>query len=230
MFPSRRLFRLWLAAGLLAAVALSAHFLASQAWAQPELDQSDPEDGAELDEPPDAINLCFSEPVRSGGFEDFEFAVFAPENQRLGLRAEFDADGICVEINPGRPEGEDAGLWEVRWQVTSRETEETGTGSLSFTVIGEETPTPTLSPTPEAETPTPTLLPTPPAPGTTPTPERADSEEDGGPDILTVALITAGAIIGASVLGLALYLLRRRIGFWPHRPPPDEGGDDSDRA
>lgn len=46
-----------------------------------------------------------------------------------------------------------------------------------------------------------------------------------GPDILLLALITMGAILGAAAIGTVLYLFRQRIGFWLHRPPaanPDE--------
>ncbi len=53
----------------------------------------------------------------------------------------------------------------------------------------------------------------------------AAQEGGGGPDILGLALITMGAILGAAVIGFVLYLVRLRIGFWLHRPPaanPDE--------
>ncbi|MBI1885232.1 MAG: hypothetical protein HYS09_02785 [Chloroflexi bacterium] len=42
---------------------------------------------------------------------------------------------------------------------------------------------------------------------------------DEGPDILPMALITAGAIVGAAVLGLLLYLMRQAIGYNPHPAP-----------
>jgi len=39
-----------------------------------------------------------------------------------------------------------------------------------------------------------------------------------------MALLTTGAAAGAAVLGLIGYVIRNRIGFWLHRPPPREGG------
>jgi hypothetical protein len=51
--------------------------------------------------------------------------------------------------------------------------------------------------------------------------------QGGKPDILTMALITMGAILGAAALGVLLYLLRLRIGFWMHRPPPASPGEQS---
>jgi hypothetical protein len=47
--------------------------------------------------------------------------------------------------------------------------------------------------------------------------------DDDDQDILLLALITTGSIAGVAVLGLFLYLIRQRIGFWMHRPPPPEG-------
>jgi methionine-rich copper-binding protein CopC len=50
-------------------------------------------------------------------------------------------------------------------------------------------------------------------------------ETDGGPDILLITLITVAVIGGAAVLTSLLYLVRRSIGFEPHRPPEgDESG------
>ena len=49
--------------------------------------------------------------------------------------------------------------------------------------------------------------------------------EEGGPDVLFLALITTASFLGAAVLSLALYFVRMRIGFWLHRPPPRESGD-----
>ena len=50
-------------------------------------------------------------------------------------------------------------------------------------------------------------------------------DDDDGPDVLLMALLTTGAAAGAAVLGLAGYVIRNRIGFWLHRPPPREGGE-----
>ena len=221
MFLSKPLLRLSLAAGLFAAVAVSAHFLAPAALAQPDLKESDPEDGAELDEPAEVIHVCFTEPVASGGFEDFEFIVFAPGEQRLGLRIVFNVDGSCADVYPGQPEGESRGEWEVRWEVTSRATDKTGSGSFTFTVKGEAEPKPTPTPT---DTGSPTASPLTPTPE--PGPDTSGDDGGDGPDILTIALITTGAMLGAGLLGLVLYLLRLRIGFLPHRPPSGEETED----
>ncbi len=48
---------------------------------------------------------------------------------------------------------------------------------------------------------------------------------NGDPDIGSLAFITTAAFLGAGALALLLYLVRVRLGFWLHRPPPtDEGG------
>ncbi len=51
--------------------------------------------------------------------------------------------------------------------------------------------------------------------------ETEDGDDDDGPDILLMALITTAVAGGAAVLFTLGYLLRRRIGFEPHRPPED---------
>ncbi len=58
--------------------------------------------------------------------------------------------------------------------------------------------------------------------------ETQDGDDDDGPDILLTALITTASAGGAALLFTLGYLLRKRIGFEPHRPPPsdeDEGGE-----
>lgn len=56
------------------------------------------------------------------------------------------------------------------------------------------------------------------------TPALGQEVDDEGPDILFLALITTAAVLGAAVVGFLLYLLRLRLGFWLHRPPPADGG------
>ena len=51
--------------------------------------------------------------------------------------------------------------------------------------------------------------------------ETEDVDDDDGPDILLMALITIGIAGGAAVLFTLGYLLRRRIGFEPHRLPEE---------
>lgn len=66
----------------------------------------------------------------------------------------------------------------------------------------------------------------PPAPSLSPTQdvdaETEDEDDDDGPDILLIALITTASMGGAAVLFTLGYLLRRRIGFEPHRPPEEK--------
>ena len=51
--------------------------------------------------------------------------------------------------------------------------------------------------------------------------DTEDGDDDDGPDILLMALVTIAIAGGAAVLFTLGYLLRRRIGFEPHRPPED---------
>ncbi len=53
--------------------------------------------------------------------------------------------------------------------------------------------------------------------------ETEDGADDEGPDILLTALVTTASVGAAAVLLTLGYLLRRRIGFEPHRPPPSDG-------
>jgi len=79
---------------------------------------------------------------------------------------------------------------------------------------GTETPT---------ETPTPTASPEETATATA-TPAGGEDKDDGGPDILTIALLTTAVAGAAAAVGTLGYLFRRRIGFDLHRPP--EGGEE----
>ena len=47
--------------------------------------------------------------------------------------------------------------------------------------------------------------------------------DDDKPDVLLMALLTVGAAGGAAVLAMIGYVVRNRVGFWPHRPPPRDG-------
>jgi len=53
-------------------------------------------------------------------------------------------------------------------------------------------------------------------------PIAQEGDDDDGPDILLLALITTASAGGAVVLFTLGYLLRRRIGYEPHRPPEGE--------
>lgn len=201
--------RLWITT-LLLALALSLHATALPARAQPEITEADPRPGDVLPAPPELIRLCFSESVRFEEGEGFQFSVRTPEGQTLGLRIVFQPGGECVEIQPGRAPGDVRGEWTVEWRVASQASGEVGSGSFRFRVTGEGVPPPTETPA------------GPGGPIATPGPT---SGEDGGPDVLLLALITTGAVVGTALLGLIFYLVRLRIGFWLHRPPPREGGE-----
>ncbi len=200
---------------LLLALASALAFPASPAHAQIELTETDPPDGAELDAPPDVVHLCFSQPVIIEDNTTFAFNYEMPDGRKLGLRIVFQTDGECVDVYPGLPDERPAGEYRFDWQVTAAEGDEVGSGTLRFQVTTGSTPAPSPLPgTPVPET---------------PSPDGEAGTEDGdddGPDILFVALITIASVGGAAVLFTLAYLLRRRIGYEPHRPPEgDEGGE-----
>ena len=228
---------------------------ASPAYAQVKLTEADPPDGAKLDRPPEFVRLCFSQTVIIEDSTNFNFRYVLPDGRSLGLRIVFQPDGECVDVFPGMPDDYPAGKHTFRWQVTAAEGGEEGSGKLEFQITEGGTPEPSLSPTasatrvaatPEAGTPpavtpeagTPTIETTPEgtaeaeaSPVLTPSPEgggpdAADDGGDDGPDILLAALITTGVAGGAAVLFTLGYLLRRRIGYEPHRPPEDGEGDE----
>ena len=47
--------------------------------------------------------------------------------------------------------------------------------------------------------------------------------DDDQPDVLLMALLTVGAAGGAAVISMIGYVIRNRVGFWLHRPPPRDG-------
>ncbi len=59
--------------------------------------------------------------------------------------------------------------------------------------------------------------------GPTPTAGGGGGDEGSGPDILLLSMLTIGAAGGAALLALIGYLVRKRIGYSPHRPPPRDG-------
>ncbi len=220
----------------LAALTLTAGMLLflglPSANAQPTVTFMFPEDGAVLAEPPQVIRMCFSSPVNvrdldKGG--DFRFSVLRPNGSGLGLRIVFQRDGFGVGVHPGLPEEPPPGEWTFEWRVTDPDTLEPVTGTIHFTVSPSGSPVPE-DPPPRCSTdgspiaPGATLTP---VPGATASPTTVVSEDetDGDQDITLVALITTGSILGAAAVGLVLYLVRRRIGFWMHRPP-EQGGDE----
>ena len=202
-----------LALGLMALASL-----ASVAYAQTErieLTESDPPDGARLIASPETVHLCFSHVIRG----DFRISYKLPSGPNLDLKISFLPNGRCLDVQPTPPSNPPEGEHTLEWQVAAASGSEEGSGELRFQ-IGERVAAAAQSPAATA-TPPPT---TPPADGTT-----AGSGADGdGPDILLTALVTTASVGGAAVLLTLGYLLRRRIGFEPHRPPPsdeDEGGE-----
>ncbi len=205
---------------LLLALAAALASPASPAYAQIELTEADPADGARLKAPPKVVHLCFSQPVNIDDIDTFDFSYQMPDGRRLGLRIAFQTDGECVDVYPGLPAERPKGDYIFEWQVTAAEGDEEGSGTLRFQVSKKSTATAVPSPTP-AETP----------PPVTPSPTGGavteDAGDDDGPDILFLALITTASVAGAAVLFTLGYFLRRRIGYEPHRPPEGgEGGDD----
>lgn len=209
---------------LVLALVAAAALPASPARAQIDLTEAEPADGARLDAPPEVVHLCFSEPANVEDNTTFGFAYVMPDGRRLGLRIVFQPDGECVEIFPGLPQGRPAGEYTFEWKVTARESDEQGSGTLRFQVTEASTATPVSPPTPDP-TPTPAADPTP-TPAADSGSETGDDNDTDGPDILLVSLITIAGVGGSAVLFTLGYLLRRRIGYDPHRPPEaGEGGD-----
>ena len=204
---------------LLLALAAALAFSTSPAYAQIELTETDPADGATLDAAPEVVHLCFSQPVNIEDETSFSFTYLMPDSRALGLRIVFQPDGECVDVHAGLPEERPAGEYTFEWQVAAAEGGEEGSGTLQFEVSENITVTPAPTPTPSD---TPPVTPSPEG-GT----ENGDADDDDGPDILLVALITIGSVGGAAVLFTLGYFLRRRIGYEPHRPTEgDEGGSD----
>lgn len=75
-----------------------------------------------------------------------------------------------------------------------------------------------------AETPNFTLKPGSPSPTPIVTRGPIIEEDNGnGPDILKLALITVGIAGGAALLALIGYVVRRRVGYEPHKPKSGDG-------
>lgn len=162
------------------------------ALAQPEVTETNVENGDVLDAAPEVLNLCFSEPVNIQDVEDYvpeeegelpwQFTVTLPDGQELGLRIVFEAEGDCVDVFPGLPEEPVEGIWTFDWMVRSQETNEEASGVITFRV----------------------------GPGDPPAVEP-EGDDGGGTDAAVIAIIAVG--IGAAVVtavGGALVVARRR--------------------
>ncbi len=191
--------------------------LTPAAFAQTEpikLTESDPPDGARLLAPPETVHICFSQIIRG----DFRISYKLPSGPNPDLRTTFLPDGRCLDVQPTLPDDPPQGEHTLAWQVAAAAGAEEGAGELRF-LIGERVAAAVASPTADDTTPPAT----PPADETT-----SDSGDDGNaPDILLTALVTTASVGGAAILLTLGYLLRRRVGFEPHRPPPsdEDGGE-----
>jgi len=52
---------------------------------------------------------------------------------------------------------------------------------------------------------------------------QAQDRDGNEPDITEMVLLTLAVAGGAAVLSLIGYVIRQRVGFWLHRPPPRDG-------
>jgi len=200
---------------LLLALAAALMLPASPAYAQIELTEADPPDGARLDAPPEVVHICFSQPASIEDSTAFSFDYLMPDGSSLFRRIVFGPDGECVDVFPFLPTVRPAGEYTFEWQVIAAEGDEQGSGTLHFQVTQSTSATPAPGETPPPVTPSPEG-----GPGT------GDAGDDDGPDILFLALVTTAGVGVAAVLFTLGYLLRRRIGYEPHRPP--EGGEEGE--
>jgi hypothetical protein len=57
---------------------------------------------------------------------------------------------------------------------------------------------------------------------------QVQQQDDDGPDVLLMALLTVAVAAAAAVLSLIGYVIRQRVGFWLHRPPPRDSSQPQD--
>jgi methionine-rich copper-binding protein CopC len=121
-----------LALAVVLALAFSLHPLLSPAHAQPSLVESTPADGAIINAPPDRINLCFNEPIRT----DFHFTLRIPNDRTTSFTPLLREGRDCVELLVRNVPENVRGLWTLEWRVSSQQSTAARTGSLDFTVRG----------------------------------------------------------------------------------------------
>lgn len=161
-------------------------------FAQPEIAESNIENGDVLDEPPSVIELCFSEPVNTDDQpvededvpEPWRFSITMPDERALGLRIVFQTDGECVDVEPGIPDEAPEGVWTFDWMVRSRDTGEPSSGTMVFRVGAGEPP------------------------------ELPGASDDGGDDVWLIVGIAVGAAALIALAGYTGYRVveRRRSG------------------
>jgi methionine-rich copper-binding protein CopC len=161
-----------------------------RAFAHAAYESSNPGDGETVAEPPEQVEVFFSQELaRSGGLPSLIVVNEAGDQVDLGATLD-DADRtrVVVDLPPGLPEGR----YTVIWHTLSDEDGEEAQGAFHF-FIGE----------PTGETPSPPGETTPPptdAPATTPPP--GDGEDDDGDDGIEPWLAGAATVI-ALVVGAA---------------------------
>jgi hypothetical protein len=246
----RPLLPLAVVAAVLAFSASAAQAQSPTAEPQPVLVYQNIHDGDVILQTAFGIQLCFASPVNirdldKGG--DFSFRVTEPDGLGLGNRDVFQPNGYGITVYPGHPIGDTAGQWKFHYRLTSPDAQSALEGDITYTVdpngspIPQATPpvcvasggTATASPTPDpnATTPaaasaSPVLTSRSPSASATPTGGPIAAGSSSSPDILKYALFTIGAAGAAAVVLLLGYLVRRRVGYDPHREKP--GGDDDE--
>ncbi|HEY8767826.1 MAG TPA: hypothetical protein VIP09_11290 [Dehalococcoidia bacterium] len=186
---------------------------------QPVLVHQNPAEGEVIQQPAFGIQLCFASPVNFKDMDmggDFAFTVTEPDG--LGNRDVFQPDGYGITIYPGKPTGETTSQWKFHDRLTSPDAQ-----SSSGTATASPTPQPGAT-TPAAVSASP--APTSGHPSASATPNASPiAVGSSSPDILKYSLLTIGAAGAAGVILLIGYLIRRRVGYDPHREKPGSGDD-----
>ena len=153
------------------------------AAAEPEVTEINLEEGDVLDEAPEVVHMCFSEPVQltgPGGDSDppWMFNLRMPDGINLGLRIVFEPSGECVDVFPGIPEEPPEGVWTYEWTVPAEaDHDDKGSGQITFRV-GSGSP-------PVAN-------------------DFADSGSSGLSTLELVLLVAAGVLVAAALAGFLI--------------------------
>ena len=205
---------------------------------EPEITFQYPKDGDVFLEPLLVIQVCFNEPIDvrdlpPGGEGEFSFDMDRPDGLGVGMRIVFQPNGYGVAVYPGIVSENTEGQWALNFKVRDAESLDTLNHTISWQV--QSGGDPIVTPTP-AVCPTTGDPPTTPIddPDTTPVPNddpdvSGDLDDDSDVDVTKLVLLTLGAAGGAGVLLLIGFLIRRRVGFWLHRPPEDDDESSDDQ-
>lgn len=180
------------------------------AWAQdaPNLVESDPADGAELEQPPTEVVLTFDAPIGEASLLTMA-CNGDPFGEPNTSRPEVGGDGLTLRVDILQPMP--AGTCNVAWSVTPPEGAPNANGRFSFTVLNSPTTVPGTT-TPGGTTPAAT------------TPVAADDDSDGSD---TTVLDASEVSDGATWLGRVLSTLGLAVLFgalvvilvgWPEGP------------